>query len=342
MKENLLVKKLHNIWSHKATLALVLAMAMLTSISSTTWASALYIITGAEETAIVLEDSDKVPDLSSQLVNMKNGQRGKDIELTEGQTITIHYNDAILSVQSKGETISALLNRLHIRPGRLDMVAVDLSGDSAVLTVGQDITYYETVTEDVPYSTIRVPNPSLSKNVEQVKQAGVNGTRTAVYEVVWSHGEMISRQCVEELDCTTVDEIVEYGTAVADIGTQAAITNVTTNADGSGYLTLATGDTVAFSAVKSMTATAYTAGHGGADYYTATGTKVRTGTVAVDKRVIPLGTKMYIVANDGSYIYGLSAAEDTGVRGNIIDLYFHSYQECINFGRRGCTVYILE
>ena len=90
-----------------------------------------------------------------------------------------------------------------------------------------------------------------------------------------------------------------------------------------------------------MTATAYTAGHGGADYYTATGTHVRIGTVAVDKRVIPLGTRMYIITNDG-IVYGVSTAEDTGVRGDKVDLYFNSYQECINFGRRGCTVYILE
>jgi 3D (Asp-Asp-Asp) domain-containing protein len=114
------------------------------------------------------------------------------------------------------------------------------------------------------------------------------------------------------------------------------------NADGSGVLTLANGDTVAFSAVKNMTATAYTAGEGGVDHHTATGTMVRTGTVAVDRRVIPLGTKMYIVTSKGSYVYGLSVAEDTGVRGNIVDLYMPTYEDCINFGRRGVTVYILE
>lgn len=342
MKQNKALKKLHDMTSLRALPALVLAALMLTSISSTTWASALYILTDTEETTIVLEDSDKVPALSSPLVDLKSHSRCKDLVLIEGQTVTIHYEGAVLSVQSQGEKISALLDRLHITPGRLDMVGVDLSGDSAVLTIGQDITYYETVKEEVPYTTTRVPNPNLKKGVEQVAQAGVNGVRTAVYEVVWSHGEMVSRQCVEELDSTTVDEIIEYGTSTSTVGTQSAITSVTNNADGSGTLTLANGDTVAFSAVKNMTATAYTAGHGGADYYTATGTHVRVGTVAVDKRVIPLGTKMYIVSDSGSYIYGLSVAEDTGVRGNIVDLYLPTYQDCINFGRRGVTVYILE
>ena len=48
------------------------------------------------------------------------------------------------------------------------------------------------------------------------------------------------------------------------------------------------------------------------------------------------------VSNDGTVVYGLAVAEDTGVRGNIVDLYYNTYEECINFGRRGCTVYILE
>ncbi len=62
--------------------------------------------------------------------------------------------------------------------------------------------------------------------------------------------------------------------------------------------------------------------------------------MAVDRKVIPLGTRLYIVTNDG-FVYGLSVAEDTGVRGSKVDLYFDTYEECINFGRRGCTVYIL-
>ena len=41
-------------------------------------------------------------------------------------------------------------------------------------------------------------------------------------------------------------------------------------------------------------------------------------------------------------IYGMAVAEDTGVKGNKVDLYYDTYQQCINFGRRTCTVYILE
>ena len=63
------------------------------------------------------------------------------------------------------------------------------------------------------------------------------------------------------LDSTVVNEIVEYGTAPeATVNINAAISSVEKNADGSGTLTLADGTTLAFTGVKSMTATAYTAG----------------------------------------------------------------------------------
>ena len=98
-----------------------------------------------------------------------------------------------------------------------------------------------------------------------------------------------------------------------------------------------------FNEVRTMTGTAYTAGESAkVDSVTASGTLARVGVVAVDRRQIPLGTKVYVVSNDGRYTYGFAIAEDTGVRGNIIDLYLDTYSEVIQFGRRDCTVYILD
>ena len=175
--------------------------------------------------------------------------------------------------------------------------------------------------------------------------------------MVWSNGAQLSRQFVEELDTTAVDKIVEYGTAkpkpaevqkenpddiLAEHGeTGGGIASVSENADGSGTLTLKDGTALNYSGVRSMTATAYTTGHDGVGTLTASGTAVHVGSVAVDKSVIPLGTRMYIVAG-GNVVYGLAVAEDTGVKGNTIDLYYDTYAECIQFGRRNCTVYILE
>ena len=319
----------------------VLAAVVCTSWIVTDHANAVYILTGPEDAAIVLNEEEvREGEMSSQLVYLSSGQSGYDMALTAGQEVTVTHDGSTVTAKARSETVAELLERLHITPSPLEMVAVDLDEDSAELTIASELTYYDQVEEPATYETVRVANPSLPKGTEKVVQEGADGVRTSIYEVVWSGGEEISRQFVEELESTAVNEVVEYGTAVAS--TRAGVASVSKNADGSGILTLTDGTTLNFSGVKSMTATAYTAGHGGADYTTATGTLVKVGTVAVDKNVIPLGTKMYIVAADGSVVYGTAVAADTGVRGNIVDLYYDTYQQCINFGRRTCNVYILE
>ena len=81
-------------------------------------------------------------------------------------------------------------------------------------------------------------------------------------------------------------------------------------------------------------ATAYT----WTGYRTATGVCPSRGTVAVDPLVIPLGTELHIEG------YGPAVALDTGgaIRGQIIDLYMDSYQECIEWGRRQVEVRVME
>ena len=342
MKHHDLQEKLHGIWNRKHLALLTLMAVLLTAAAATNRAAALYILTGADDAAIVLDGKTAVPDLSSQMVFVTTGGRGYDVTLAADQTVTVRRNGETQTVQSRKESISSLLERMDIAPSPLETVAVNLAGPGVEITVEEEIIYYDRVVEEVAFDTVRVANPEMKKGTEQVVQEGVNGVRTSIYEVVFSNGQELSRQFVEEVDSTAVDQIVEYGTAAdATVNSKSTISSVSKNSDGSGTLTLADGSTLDFSAAKSMTATAYTAGYGGADYYTATGTSVRVGTVAVDKRVIPLGTKLYIVTNDG-IVYGTAVAEDTGVKGDKIDLYFDTYQQCINFGRRGCTVYILK
>ena len=347
MKRHNLQEKLHGIWNRRHLALLTLTAVFLTAAVTTSHASALYILTDADDTAIVLDSAAKLPDLSSQIVNVTTGGKGYDVTLAAKQTVTVHRNGETQTVQSRNESVSRLLERIGIVPSPLETVAVDLSGSGVEITVEEEIIYYDRVVEEGTFDTVRIANPEMKKGTEKVVQEGADGVRTSIYEVVFSNGRELSRQFVEELDSTAVDQIVEYGTAeeqtVSSVmsNNKSAISNVSKNGDGSGTLTLADGTTLNFSAAKSMTATAYTAGHGGVDYCTATGTTVRVGTVAVDKSVIPLGTKLFIVTTDG-LVYGTAVAEDTGVRGNKVDLYFDTYQQCISFGRRSCTVYILE
>jgi len=72
--------------------------------------------------------------------------------------------------------------------------------------------------------------------------------------------------------------------------------------------------------------------------YTASGTYVGPGTVAVDPRVIPLGTRLYVSG------YGYATARDTGgaIVGNKIDVWFPSLSQCYQWGYRNVTVTILD
>lgn len=82
-------------------------------------------------------------------------------------------------------------------------------------------------------------------------------------------------------------------------------------------------------------ATAY---HG--DKITSTGTRPIVGkTIAVDPKVIPYGTRVYIPEFNKIF-----TAEDCGslIKGNRIDIFMNSYNECINWGFKQITIYIIE
>ena len=92
-------------------------------------------------------------------------------------------------------------------------------------------------------------------------------------------------------------------------------------------------------AVATFQATAYTLECGNGDGFTATGTIPQVGrTVAVDPRVIPYGTEVWI-NGQGPYV-----AEDTGgaIKGHRLDIYMGSgpdaYTAAIQWGRRGVEV----
>lgn len=95
---------------------------------------------------------------------------------------------------------------------------------------------------------------------------------------------------------------------------------------------------LAGSRVMYVSATAYSAQDPGLSAYTASGTRVRHGVIAVDTSVIPLGTRVFIPG------YGEAVAEDIGggVRGNHIDIAFDTHAEAISFGWQELQIFILD
>ena len=113
---------------------------------------------------------------------------------------------------------------------------------------------------------------------------------------------------------------------------------------GENNITTAFGEVLTYTHTMTVEATAYTKTDAGCDDWTATGTLARYGAIAVDPSVIPYGTRMYIVSWDGSVVYGYATAEDCGgaINGARVDLYYDTYEECIQFGRRDCIIYFLS
>lgn len=86
-----------------------------------------------------------------------------------------------------------------------------------------------------------------------------------------------------------------------------------------------------------MEASAYSSQDPGNGLYTASGNRLRSGLIAVDPAIIPLGTRVYIEG------YGYVVADDIGgnIIGNRIDVAVDTYAEAMQFGRRSVVVYIL-
>ena len=304
----------------------------------TGWARALYLYSDSNASAAALDESH--PGINSVLLNLETGKSGENAMLTAGTLVTVRRGGETITATAQAETVEQFLSRMDIIPGPLEMVGIELMEGSVALTISDHLTVYERVTEQAEHGTVYRSTPDLPKGQERVARKGVDGQHTAIYEQTWVSGQLVTSQYVEEITSTSVDEIVEQGTAVTSVDADDKVVNITTNADGSGYLTFASGGTMKFSKAVQVTATAYTAGYDGVDHTTATGTFVHKGVAAEDKRVFPLGSDLYVMAKGMEY--GLTKAEDTGMKGQKIDLYLESYQQCIQFGRRSATVYLLE
>ena len=112
-------------------------------------------------------------------------------------------------------------------------------------------------------------------------------------------------------------------------------------------LKLENGLPTSYTRIVSGKSTAYTAGYGAR---TASGRLAEIGTVAVNPNVIPYGSELYIVAQDGSRVYGYAIAADTGLGlmdGTVlVDLYFgnraeHYYDSCA-WGAVNVDIYVLS
>ena len=264
-----------------------------------------------------------------------------EITVQRLQTITVYNGSEILTATSYGEPLSGLLTRLGITIDENVVISVPVDTVTyngmqvRIDSLGESTERY---TVEVPFETVYCDDPTLALGEEKVLVAGVPGQAIRTSTVTYVNGKEESRTVLEETVTTEpVDQVIAVGTGeqVGQVNDQPII--------GDGFIVLPSGEVLTYTHADQFVATAYTHFDSGCDEYTANGAKVKWGVVAVDPSVIPYGTRMFIVANDGSYVYGLSTAEDCGgaIQNKRLDLYMPTLAEAYAFGVRNCTVYFL-
>lgn len=249
--------------------------------------------------------------------------KNMDIVIKSPQEYKIKEGDKIEVKKAIGDNVAEVLEDLNIVIDGDDVVTPKLNSPiSAGKTISIERVYRETYQSatEIPFETTKVANDNMYKGDEKVVQKGVAGRRIDTIQNTFVNGALVSIDTLSSaVESEPVNAIVEYGTKEVPSSVQGM--NV--------------------KKVIVMQATAYDPSAG---TKTAMGTRARVGAVAVDPRVIPLGTKLYIESMDGFPTYGYAVAEDTGgaIKGNRIDLFYNSNAEANRFGRRNVKVYVLE
>ena len=265
-----------------------------------------------------------------------------DSEITKDMEISI-YKTKTVSVTADGKTKDVKLALANVYDA-LNFAGYEVDDDDILSTShNEDVENINAVTikrvtyktesskEKIAYDTVKKNSDDVELGETKVKTEGKDGEKIVTREVKYIDGEKTSDKVVAEKTIKKpVDKVVLVGTKGAE------------TSGGAGTFTDSNGATVAYSQVLTGSGTAYTAPTGAG---TATGVRAYHGGVAVNPNIIPYGSKLYIVSTDGSFVYGYATAVDTGgalMAGTaIVDCYYNTYDECVNFGRRDVNVYVL-
>lgn len=245
--------------------------------------------------------------------------------LKEGDII--HVRKAVpieIAVDGKLHTLThhtldteEILSKAGIELAALDRVTGRLSKDILpvrlqVVRVRESVLEVE---ETVPFSREQIMDSALKMGEKRLVQQGADGLEKKSYLVRYENGREAQRTAiVSQVLRAMKKEVVKIGIKNSIVLASRSLTEPRREL----YLQ----------------ATAYT--HTGNTTFT--GVYPRAGTVAVDPKVIPLGSRLWIEG------YGYGIAQDTGgvIKGNIIDLFMDTREECLHWGRRMVKVYILE
>lgn len=261
------------------------------------------------------------------LVNLplsKKVENGMTIVVERAQPVFISCGGAVSVVFTAERNVAKILEFAGIDLGRHDKVIPNLNEDlpeNRFIKVVK-VTFGEiTVDEEVAFVTERREDRSLEAGLSRVYREGVPGIVRVTYVVKYEDGREVSRQEKSR------EKIKDATSRILLVGSRHEISRG--------------GENIRFERALEVMATAYcpcTICCGpDANGLTYTGLPAKKGIIAVDPRVIPLGSRVYV---DG---YGYAIAGDIGsaIKGERIDVCFDTHKEALAWGMKKVKVYIL-
>ncbi len=246
--------------------------------------------------------------------------------------ITLVVNGEETKVSTLKSDVKSILEDQKVKYDDNDIVSTGFnkklaSGDRVEVINVEEKTVKEK--KEIPFSTEVIKNANSTSGKTEVKEEGKAGENEVVYKLTYHNGDLVNKEYVKEIVKTKpVNKVVKE---VADVDMQVA----TSRGTSSRNLATSSSKTSTSQNGQSMkvVATAYS-GHS----ITATGTKPKWGTIAVDPTVIPYGTKVYIPQFDMVF-----TAEDCGsaIKGNKIDIFMNDSSTVYNWGRKTIDIRVL-
>jgi uncharacterized protein YabE (DUF348 family)/3D (Asp-Asp-Asp) domain-containing protein len=203
------------------------------------------------------------------------------------------------------------------------------------------VTYKERQrTTALDYEVTNQKSASLTLGVVQIQQKGEKGEKESLYRDKYINGKLVGSTLLREtVRKPPVKEIRLVGTKAVRL--KSGLEPISELKKPAAVKIGSDGVPEKYASVIVGTAKAYAGDTG-----TASGVRPKPGYIAVDPRQIPYGTQLWIVSNDGKYVYGYAAAADTGgfvaKKSCTVDLFMNSEAECSQWGHRGVTIYVLD